>query len=186
MVVQAARTHAGDGPKLGELLTLENPAAELWSAVRDLAEQPREAWVFRTLEGLEPIRAARAMDCSRTAMEEVHLVGATRVLEARLGESLAPATASLTQTLPALESTGALRAALDHAGDARANTLKRRRRNSVALLAVLLVCFALMVYVLISLLGWDEKNLMNKAEIDRYSNPRQEAPAGTEIETDAP
>ena len=174
MVVLAARGWRGSGPGLGELLELDEATGELWRAVGDLGEQAREAWVFRELEGMESIRAARAMDCSRTAMEQVHLEAARRVLDARLGEGVGPTTERLAGALAALDESPAMRSALECAAGARRDAMRRRRRVSVLLLVILLVCFGLMIFVLLSLLGWDEKNEMNKMRSDEYSNPRLE------------
>ena len=51
----------------------------------DLPFQHREAWVLREVYGIEPRDAARAMDCSVTALER-HLAGARSGIEQSAGE----------------------------------------------------------------------------------------------------
>lgn len=169
MVVQASRgAYEGGGRSLPDVVELDEPTRMLWSAVRDLGTQAREAWVFRELEGMESVRAAQAMDCSRHALEEVHLATARKTLEARLGEEqVAEATRRLAASLEGLDATEAL----ERAAARRLQVYRRRRRNSAVLFVILLICFGLMIYVLIDLLGW-QRNEADKAKLqsDTYSN----------------
>lgn len=185
MVVQASREEGlapERGASLGEVVGLDDEAAAVWGAVRDLNPQSREAWVFRELEGLDPIRAAGAMDCSRTAIEEVHLAGACRVLEARLGEGLGAGVESLRAALGRLEESGAMRGALERAAENRERAVGRRRLVSGIRLAVLLGCFAIMVWVLMDLLGWEQRKELDRLQNDGYSNtlPSESAKGGAE------
>ena len=168
MIVQASRERSGAGGRaLAEFVELDEGALALWEEVRGLGEQAREAWVFRELEGMGAVETARVMDCSRTAVEEVHLAGAVRALAQRFGEEgLAGSTVRLADALDRLDATGAL----ERASATRGRVVMRRRWVSAAMLGVLLTCFGLMVYVLIDLLGWDERTEMGKMRSDEYSN----------------
>ena len=170
MVVQASREMTPDADRvpLDQAVEIDEPTRTLWHAVRDLGPQAREAWVFRQLEGMDPIRTAQALDCSRNALEEVHLAGARRVLEARLGESEAvEATRRLAAALEGLDASEALA----RAAARRSEVMRRRRWVSATLLVVLLICFGLMVFVLVDLLDWQRETEMGKMRTDMYSNP---------------
>lgn len=79
------------------------PPAQLFAALKGLTGQQREAWTLSQLEQLGEVDVARAMDCSRTAMREVHLVAADGVLRPLLGASYEPALASLRAALRSID-----------------------------------------------------------------------------------
>ena len=179
MTVQAARrTHEsnpgdGHGPDgVCARATITGPVAELWSLSRtELAPQGREAWLFRDVEQMSDIPAARAMDCSRTALEEVHRTPAERLLREKTDSSIEggydAALASLRAGLDALDpSEGIARVA-----HVRAAALRRRRIWTAVAFAGLLAFFGVMIFVLIDLLGWNERNEALKRTFERYSNP---------------
>jgi hypothetical protein len=62
--------------------------------IASLPLQAAEAWVLRRLDDLDPIRACRAMDCSRSAADRF-LERADRELADRLGEEHAARVAAL-------------------------------------------------------------------------------------------
>jgi DNA-directed RNA polymerase specialized sigma24 family protein len=62
-------------------------AAELLTTVRQIPEQPREAWVLARLDNLDELHVSRAMDCSKTAARN-HLHAAEEQVLARYGPRL--------------------------------------------------------------------------------------------------
>jgi hypothetical protein len=156
MVVLASRqpAEAGGERSLNSLVELDESAVRLWRAVRQLEQQPREAWIFRDLEGAELIPAARAMDCSRTALEQVHRKAALESLQATLGDAYDEALASLRSSLDAIDPTEALELAASVVRQARA----RRRVVTLVVVVVLLACFGVMLFVMQDLLGWEDRH----------------------------
>ncbi|MEO1128681.1 MAG: hypothetical protein AAFX05_03120 [Planctomycetota bacterium] len=156
MVVLASRqtTASGGERPLNSLLELDESAGRLWNAVRQLEQQPREAWLFRDLEGADLIPAARAMDCSRTALEQVHRKAALESLQATLGDHYDDALVSLRSTLEAIDPTEALELATTVVRQARA----RRRLVTVVVIVLLLVCFGVLLFVMQDLLGWEDRH----------------------------
>ena len=55
------------------------------AALQALPTQQREAWIFRTLDLVDPIEASKALDCSRTALDR-HLSLAKESMETKLDE----------------------------------------------------------------------------------------------------
>lgn len=153
-----------------------------WRAIADLPDQPREAVTLLLLDELDPIRAARAMDCSRTALETVHLPAARAVLRDTLalpdaGASLDAALAPIVGAAARLDTDRAVAVADRVAERAR----RRRRTRSVLMLTALFVCFGLLLYVLFDLLSWDEERDAEREIVERFSNPKPE-----KVDPDAP
>jgi len=71
----AVGASAGEGSARGLI-----DAAWAYEALEALSPQGREAWLLRRVEGMEEIAAARAMDCSKTALGH-HLRHAERSME---------------------------------------------------------------------------------------------------------
>ncbi|TVQ81653.1 MAG: hypothetical protein EA380_01175 [Phycisphaeraceae bacterium] len=173
MIVQHARGEIAPLPAYSEttvsdvpldaVVSLTEPARRLWDACRTLEAQPREAWILRDLEEMDEIPTARAMDCSRTAIETVHRPTALNLLREALADDYDPALAELRTALERLDPEPML--ALAHA--AREHAIRRRRFTTLILLGILLVCFGILTYILFDLLAWDNAN-----EIDPsiYSN----------------
>lgn len=108
-----------------------------FARVYRLPEQPLEAWVLRRVEQLDETVAARAMDCSKTALR-LHLKAADEALaEAGAGDSDDPATA-LRRRIDALDPAPAV---------ARWRAKRRKRRWWVLLLAIALLAA-------LALAGW--------------------------------
>lgn len=170
MIIQHARgelapkTASVTDIPLQTVVSLSEPARRLWNASRTLDTQPREAWILRDLEEMDEIPTARAMDCSRTAIESVHRPAALNTLRQALPEDYDTALDDLRAALERLDPDPML----VRARAARDRTLRRRRITTVILIGVLLACFALLTYILFDLLAWDKAN-----EIDPsiYSTP---------------
>ena len=169
MIVQHARgelapqpTSASDIP-LETVVSLTEPARRLWDACRTLETQPREAWILRDLEEMDEIPTARAMDCSRTAIETVHRPAALNLLRQSLADDYDAALAQLRTALERLDP----EPMLARARAAREHAIRRRRFTTLILIGILLVCFGILTYILFDLLAWDNAN-----EIDPsiYSN----------------
>lgn len=161
MVIQHARGElAGPAPAnqpditLDHILTLSDPARRLWDAAARLEQQPREAWILRDLEQMDEIPTARAMDCSRTAIETVHRPHALNHLQAALADDYSHALASLHEALDALDPAPLIAIALT----ARAAAQRRRRITTFLLLFVLLFCFGVLTYILFDLLAWENEH----------------------------
>lgn len=161
----AARAR-GDG--LAPMFALDGAPAALWSAVHDLEPQAREAWVLRELEQMDEVRAARAMDCSRNALERIHLAAARTVLRDRVGAPYDEALASLRTALDGLDASPAL---AEIEGVLRAHA-RRSRIVTLVSWALLLAFFGALLFVLFDLLSWDEREaaLRTGAE-EALSNP---------------
>lgn len=164
LLPQPASSEAPDSDiPLGAVVSLSDPARRLWDACRTLDLQPREAWILRDLEEMDEIPTARAMDCSRTAIETVHRPAALNILRQTMAEDYEPALSELRSALEHLDPEPMLARA--HA--ARDHAIRRRRFTTLILIGVLLACFAILTYILFDLLAWDKNN-----EIDPsiYSN----------------
>jgi hypothetical protein len=70
-----------------QALRPEGDAAELLATVRQIPEQPREAWVLARVDNLDELHISRAMDCSKTAARN-HLHAAEEKVLARYGPRL--------------------------------------------------------------------------------------------------
>ncbi len=158
---------------------LSEDAQRLWREAHALEPQVLEAWVLRDVEGLDEVRAARAMDCSRNALEKIHLVSARRTLTESLGEAYSPALQRLTGVLDTLDTAHAL-AHIE--GVLRAHKA-RSRRNALIGVVLLLIAFGLMTYVLFDLLAWnDREDRVRDAASSAFSNPIPQMPT----DNDAP
>ncbi len=169
-IVQACRAHGrrtGQATPVGAALPAD--AQALWKAARALTPQEWEAWILREVEDEDEIRVARAMDSSKNALAEVHLAPAIARLRAGFANPALydAALASLRTHLDTVDPAPVL----DRAHDARASAVRRRRIITAIQLALLLLCFAAMIYVLIDLLGWDEREAAKESTEDPYSNP---------------
>ncbi|MBL0926837.1 MAG: hypothetical protein IBJ11_04185 [Phycisphaerales bacterium] len=151
---RAIRTDDSASPSgLARALGLTGAAAMLWSAVERLGPQQREAFVLRDLEDLDEVPAAKAMDCSRTALEQVHRRGARQILSAALGSGYESALAGLRVALDSFDPSAGVAGVKAALGPARA-----RRRLVVALqLGALLLCMGLLIWVLHDLLQANER-----------------------------
>lgn len=161
---------SSDPPAEGSVSAMLDPdsdAAELWRTVVAMPGQPREAWILRDLEGVGPVPAARAMDCSRNAINDVHLPAARSIIDDALGSRAADARQALAHALEAVRAD----AAIDAAARRRRAAATRRRALTAVGFAALLVCFGLMLYVLVDLLGWDERQAERRINEDTFSNP---------------
>jgi len=169
-IVQACRAR---GRGTGHASPLEDSfppeGRDLWKAARALGPQEWEAWVLREVEGADEIRVARAMDSSKTALSEVHLGPAVARLRAGFADPSGydGALASLRASLDSLDPTPILSASRI----ARDRAIARRRFITALQLLILFACFAAMIYVLIDLLGWDEREAARESTADPYSNP---------------
>lgn len=75
LLIQRSREVASSGAAQESELAgvkLEGQAGQLWRLLRGLERQQREAWLLLEFEAYEEVPAARAMDCSRTAMNRFH------------------------------------------------------------------------------------------------------------------
>ena len=148
----------------------------LWQAARALDSQEWEAWVLREVEGEDEIRVARAMDSSKNAIAEVHLGPAVKRLRAGFDtpEGYDAALAALRTSLDAIDPMPVL----ERAREARDAAVRRRRVITAIQLALLIACFAALIYVLIDLLGWDEREAARESTADPFSNPIPAQDAG--------
>ncbi len=188
-VIQSARPTyespvqpAQDEPHADGLSTrvkLSDAAARVWEASRDLEPQPREAWVLTALDGLDLPRAARAMDCSRNAIEAIHLPTARRALESKLGPSFEAAERELVDALDKLDPTEAVR----ELEVLQAEQQKRSRIVTVASLCALFLAFGVLLYVIVDLMRWQEENAPVRIE-STLSNPMPEAQGDTGADPD--
>ncbi len=159
LVVQHSReVTASDAESAVGYLGLDGTRAGLVTALRTLAPQQREAWVLAELEGYDTIPAARAMDCSRTAMSRF-LEEANDSLTSLMGEDYAPAIEGV-------------RAAIDRA-DAEPSMAEVDRRHARTRARQRLwvgvrfgVGFVLMAWVL-----WAAVDLMNRPEPEMEPAP---------------
>lgn len=169
-IVQACRAQGRAGDARSPVGTLmAGDAADLWNAARRLDSQEWEAWVLREVEGEDEIRVARAMDSSKHAIAEVHLGPAVRRLRAGFPKAggYDAALAALRASLDGIDPGPVLEAGRA----ARDRAVMRRRVITAVQLTLLLACFAALIFVLIDLLGWDEREARKKDTTDPFSNP---------------
>ncbi len=76
------------------LASLRPEAAKALDAVRELPEQPREAWVLARVDEVDELHMSRAMDCSKTAARN-HLAAADQQMSARFGASAEAAASAI-------------------------------------------------------------------------------------------
>ena len=172
-VVQACRSQ-GRGSGGIAPPGMDDRAAALLAAARSLEHQPWEAWVLREVEGQDEILTARAMDCSKTAIEQVHLAPAVAQVRARIAPaSYEDALVALRASLERVDIGPVL--AMGH--EARERALRRSRMVSALQLLVLAACFGLMTFVLFDLLRAAEEERMGPGIEERYSNPMPEGDA---------
>lgn len=110
---------------------------QLFQAVRALPSQQREAWTLMRLEELGEVDAARAMDCSRTALREVHLAGAENSLRPLLGSSYESALVDLRASLRAVDPASPL---ADLRKQLRVVVLRKRMVRLLMFVAFAAVC----------------------------------------------
>lgn len=148
LIVQRAReTGARHGPEApilaGDGLSAE--ARQLLEAARALPQQSYEAWLLLDVEGLEEIEGARAMDCSRTAMNR-YRDAAVEALRPLLGDRYDEALTALRRSAEALDPAPSL----ERIGAALQRIRRRRRLVSLAQVLILLLCMGVVAWV-----GWD-------------------------------
>lgn len=148
LVTQRAREAGRRGPAPTEShgdLNLSAEAAQLWSASRALPRLQLEAWTLRVIEGLDEIPAARALDCSRSAMGAA-LDEAERSLHGLLGDRYVGAVESIRTALHQADPQESARAIFDQTRSARS----RRRLLSLAQFLLFALCAGVLIWV-----GWD-------------------------------
>jgi hypothetical protein len=169
-IVQACRARGrGAGGASPVVPVVTGEGAQLWASARALDSQEWEAWVLREVEGENEIRVARAMDSSKNAIAEVHLAPAVKRLRAGFASPTGydTALAALRTSLDAIDPAPVL----ERAREARTAAIRRRRMITAIQLALLAACFAAMIFVLIDLLGWDEREAARESTADPFSNP---------------
>ncbi|MEM1424096.1 MAG: hypothetical protein AAGH64_08845 [Planctomycetota bacterium] len=161
-----AREGTGDGTDgLAERLGLSEHASDLWARAHALSAQELEAWVLCEAEGMETVRAARAMDCSRNALERIHLPAAKKRLASDAYD------ASLDEIARALASLDTDHA-LAHIEGVLAEHRRRSRLVTAVSLVLLLAAFAIMIYVLFDLLAWQgREDALRSGASEALSNP---------------
>lgn len=116
------------------------PAHQLFRAVQTLPSQQREAWVLTNIDQLGDVDAARAMDCSRTALREVHLAGADSALKPLLGPAYDTATRTLRDALSKVDPGAAV---ADVRGELRGLVLRKRLLRFLMFLIFAAACATL-------------------------------------------
>jgi len=186
--VQEARawlsSAGGSGRATGKAPGLSAGGLQLWQAVAQLPGQQREAWTFLELEGLSDIEGARAMDCSRTALREVHLSGARSALGGLLGGSYSAGVDSVRSWLGGQDATAALEGI---SSELRAAARKRRAWRAV-MFAVFLGCCAIMWWVLLDLQEANRQEVAREKLLreleDQYSLPLRKTEESEQVEPD--
>lgn len=179
LIVQRAREVGARGELERPILAgdgLSAEARQLLEAARALPQQSYEAWLLLEVEGLEEIDGARAMDCSRTAMNRFRSA-ALDALRPLLGERYDDALASLRRSAETLDPAPSL----ERIAGALQRIRRRRRLVSLAQVLLLLVCMAVITWV-----GWDlirssdrekERSLIG----DTFSSPMPDGDEPSEV-----
>lgn len=171
--VMSSRRGGVPGPGAGESANLSAEANQLLAAAWRLPRQSLEAWLLRDVEALEEIPAARAMDCSRTAMGRFR-EAALESLRPLLGDQYEGALAELHRAPgeadpePALER---IRSAVERAR-------RRRRLKTAVMIAVFVLCAGLLVFVGFDLQRANDSERALRAIQDRFSAPMPAAEEG--------
>lgn len=122
----------------------------------------RAAWLIARVFD-EPI----ATICRATGLETPDAEAALASLDAAVPEGLA-------SKLRAWMDAADIDAELDEAWRAAAPRRRQRKWLTVSLVMVLFVCFGLMLFVMLDLLSWDEREDELQQEAMRFSNPMPE------------
>lgn len=172
------------GRAAGAAPGLSGPGLQLWQAVEQLPGQQREAWAFLELEGLSDIESARAMDCSRTALRDVHLAGARAALGGLLGGSYDAGLESVRSWLGGQDASGALAGIRS---ELRAAARKRRMWRAV-MFAVFAACCAMLWWVLLDLQEANRQEVAREKLLreleDQYSLPLRKPEESEGIDLD--
>jgi hypothetical protein len=166
-VVQACRAEGKGAGGIAPTPT-DASARALLDAARTQTGQPWEAWILTELEDQPDVLVARAMDSSKHAIAEVHLGPAIAAIRA------AVAPADYEASVRALRASLAdlrIDSVLAVGRAARDRAIRRSRLVGIGQLALLAVCFGLMVYVLFDLLQASKEERANTARTDAFSNP---------------
>ncbi len=103
LIIQRAREWAAKPSRApGGDRPAEDPVSAGRLALRELPHQAMEAWLLRRVEQLDPTTAARAMDCSKTAMA-MHLEKADAHMHERFGDETPRVAGALRDAADALE-----------------------------------------------------------------------------------
>jgi hypothetical protein len=168
-----ARTHERDAPPAAP--TWQPPAGapgQLFHALASLPSQQREAWTLIRVEQLGEIDAARAMDCSKTALREVHLAGADATLRPLLGDAYDAAITALRESVRGIDPTAPL---ADVRRQLRTVVLRKRLLRLLMFLLFAAAC-ATLWWVMTDLHRANDREverrrLLYEAEQQRYSVP---------------
>jgi len=179
LIVQRAREVGAQGDLERPVLAgdgLSAEARQLLEAARALPKQSYEAWLLLEVEELEEIDGARAMDCSRTAMNR-YRDAALDALRPLLGDGYDDALASLRRSAETLDPAPSL----ERIGGALERIRRRRRLVSLAQVLLLAACLALLSWV-----GWDlirssDREKERSVIGDAYSSPMPEEGGESEV-----
>jgi len=151
LLIQHSRAvrHA-DAARAAAFLGVDGVGAGLVGALRELAPQQREAWVLMELEGYETIPAARAMDCSKTAMARF-LEEANDLLTSLLGDDYAPAVERLRAAIDDADPEPSMR----RIAEMHAKAMARRRWWIIARFAIAFAIMGLVFWVAMDLIRRD-------------------------------
>lgn len=168
LVAQRAReaSKRGIGAGEGAGLALSGAAAQLWEGARALPRLQMEAWTLRVLEGMEEIPAARALDCSRSAMNAA-LEQAEETLRRLAGEEYVAGVEGVRRALAGLDAGQATSAIRNRTAAAR----RRRRVVSAIQLLMFFACAAVLTWVGYDLLRSDRTRDLPNPEAEQYSAP---------------
>ncbi len=153
-------------PEAGSGLALKEQAEQLWTASRRLPRLQMEAWTLRVLEGLDEIPAARALDCSRTAMVTA-LEQAEQSLRALVGDAYVSAVEAIRNALAQADAGPSAAAIVERSRRAR----KQRKLLSLAQFILFLLCAALLTWVGWDLIKSDEREDPLRGMREQYSAP---------------
>lgn len=158
---------AGSPANLG----LAPEGAQLWTASRALPRLQLEAWTLRVLEGMEEIRAARALDCSRTAMNAA-LDEAEERLRRLMGEGYVTAIDTIRRGLAEADASAVAPAIAERTRRARS----RRRVISIVQFVLFAACAGVLIWVGWDLIRSDETEDPLRGLREQYSVPMPASP----------
>ncbi len=135
----------------------------------------RETWVLIRVFGVDEIAACRSLGLARGPIEEFLRQGDQRTAHALGVDRVEQAAEAMRAAFLSLDPG----AALERARQARAKARTRRRLVTLAQIVIGLVIAGLLGFVLIDMLGWDERQAELKRRADELAIPMPTAPPST-------
>lgn len=173
-IVQESRAFRESAEPDAELSKVSPRVEQLWYTLRGLTGQQREAWMMLVINQMSDVDAARAMDCSRTALRQVHMSSAESALKPLLGEHYDSTVVELRSALSEADVSQDIDLA---ATEVRRVLVRRRVLHALGLLGFFACCL-LLWWVMSDLHHANEREVqqrkLREQLEDQFSNPKRD------------